>query len=48
MSATAKNSIGRTVLLVLLGLAAFLIGVKSLVVLVPAAMLIRFGASPAA
>ena len=47
MSASTKNSLSRTLLLVLLGLIALLIGMKSLPVLVPAALLVWFGASPA-
>jgi hypothetical protein len=47
MNANFKRSIGSTLLLVLLGLLAFLAGAKWLVVLVPAAVLVWFGASPA-
>ena len=46
MSANTKNSMGRTLALTLLGLLALLAGVKWLVVLVPAAMLVWFGAPP--
>ncbi|HEY1678946.1 MAG TPA: hypothetical protein VGG04_14615 [Candidatus Sulfotelmatobacter sp.] len=43
MSANTRNSLSRTLLLVLLGFIATLAGVKSLVILVPAAMLVWFG-----
>jgi hypothetical protein len=47
MSRNAKKSMGWMVVLILLGLTALFAGAKWLVVLVPAAMLIWYGASPA-
>jgi hypothetical protein len=37
----------RTIILILLGIIALIAGVKSLVVLIPAAMLVYFGTDPA-
>jgi hypothetical protein len=47
MSAESRNSVGRTFLLIILGVVAFLAGVKSLVILIPVAMLVWFGVPPA-
>jgi hypothetical protein len=47
MSRDAKKTTGWTILLILLGVAALLGGVKSLVLLVPAAVLVWYGAGPA-
>lgn len=51
MSRTTKNDAkkptGWTILLILLGVAALFGGVKSLVLLVPAAVLVWYGAGPA-
>jgi hypothetical protein len=46
MSANYKKSIGRSVLLMLLGLVALYGGMKSLIILIPAATLVWYGASP--
>jgi len=47
LSRDAKKTTGWTILLILLGVAAFFGGVKSLVLLIPAAMLVWYGAGPA-
>jgi hypothetical protein len=47
MNTNLKQSIGSTLLLVLLGMVVFLAGVKWLVILVPVAILVWFGTSPA-
>lgn len=47
MNTHHKQAIGATFVLILLGMVAVLTGVKWLVVLIPAAMLVWFGASPA-
>ena len=46
MSANSKKSIVRTLALILLGIIALVAGVKSLIVLVPAALLVYFGTDP--
>jgi hypothetical protein len=46
MSANSKKSISRTLILILLGIIALVAGVKSLIVLIPAAMLVYFGTDP--
>jgi hypothetical protein len=46
MSRTSKNSMTATVLLILLGLAALFAGTESLVVLIPAAILIWYSSRP--
>lgn len=46
MSADRKKSMGWTMVLILLGVAALVGGAKWLVVLIPAAMLVWFGATP--
>jgi len=46
MSMESKKSIGITVLLMTLGVLAMYAGLKSLIVLVPAAMLIWYEAKP--
>jgi hypothetical protein len=46
MSADSKKSMGWTIVLVLLGVVALVGGVKWLVLLIPAAMLIWYGAGP--
>jgi hypothetical protein len=46
MSMNAKKSMGWMIVLILLGLIAPFGGVKSLIVLVPAAILIWYGATP--
>ncbi len=46
MSADSKKSMGWTIVLVLLGVVALVGGVKWLVLLIPAAMLIWYGAAP--
>jgi hypothetical protein len=46
MSADSKKSMGWTIVLVLLGVIALAGGVKWLVLLIPAAMLIWYGAAP--
>jgi hypothetical protein len=43
----AKKTTAWTILLILLGVAALFGGVKSLVLLIPAAMLVWYGAGPA-
>lgn len=47
MSAKSKKSMGWMILLILFGVAALIGGVKWLVVLIPAATLVWFGAAPA-
>ena len=42
MSANSKKSLGTTVLLILLGLAALVAGAKWLTVLIPAAMIVWY------
>jgi hypothetical protein len=42
----SKKSMAGTLILILLGLVALFVGVKWLVVLIPAAMLVWYGASP--
>jgi len=46
MSRNSKKSMGWTIVLILLGVAALFGGVKSLVLLVPAAMLVWYSAGP--
>ena len=46
MSAIAKTSLGRTLVLILLGVLAFFVGEKSLLLLIPAALLVYYGAGP--
>ena len=46
MAANTTNSMCRTSILVLLGLIALIAGAKWLAILVPAAMLVCFGAVP--
>ena len=46
MNKNAQKSIGWTLLLILFGIVALSTGVKSLFVLIPAAMLIWYGAWP--
>jgi hypothetical protein len=46
MSRDVKKSMGSTIVLILLGIAALFGGVKSLVLLIPAAMLVWYGARP--
>jgi len=46
MSAHTKKSIGATVALILLGLLAIVAGEKSLVLMIPAAGLVWYAASP--
>jgi hypothetical protein len=46
MSANLKKSMGSAVVLVLFGIAALYGGAKSLVVLIPAALLIWYGGAP--
>jgi hypothetical protein len=46
MSANSKKSIGWTAVLIVFGLAALFSGVGSLVVLVPAAMMVWYGVAP--
>jgi len=46
MSANSKKSMGWAVVLVLLGMVALYAGAKSLFVLVPAALLVWYGAKP--
>ena len=48
MSRDAKKSLGWAVVLILLGVVAPFGGVKSLLLLVPAAMLVWYGARPIA
>jgi len=47
MSANSKKSMGWTGVLVLLGVVALFGGVKWLVVLIPAAMMVWYGVGPA-
>ena len=47
MSASTKKSMGWMAVLILLGLVALFGGVKWLVVLIPAAMMVWYGAGPA-
>lgn len=47
MSANSKKSIGWSLILVLLGVVAIYAGAKSLVVIIPVATLIWYGARPA-
>jgi hypothetical protein len=47
MSMNTKKSVSGTILLILLGLVALFAGANWLPVLIPAAMLIWFGAGPA-
>jgi hypothetical protein len=46
MSANSKKSLGSTILLIFLGVAALVGGAKWLVLLVPAALLVWYGAGP--
>jgi low affinity Fe/Cu permease len=46
MSANSKKSMGWTVVLILLGMAALYAGSKWLAVLIPAAVLVWYGAGP--
>ncbi len=46
MSANSKKSLGSTILLIFLGLAALIGGAKWLVLIVPAAVLVWYGARP--
>jgi hypothetical protein len=46
MSANSKKSIGWSIVLMLLGMVAIYAGAKSLIVLIPAAILVWFGARP--
>jgi hypothetical protein len=46
MSANSKKSLTSTIILMLLGLAAFVGGAKWLILLVPAALLVWYGARP--
>jgi hypothetical protein len=46
MSRNSKKSMGWTIVLILLGIIALFGGVKWLIVLIPAAMLIWHGAAP--
>jgi len=46
MSANSKKSLGSTILLVVLGVAALVGGAKWLVLLVPAALLVWYGSGP--
>ncbi len=46
MSANSKKSLGSTVFLIVLGIAAFYGGTKTLAVLIPAALLVWFGVGP--
>jgi hypothetical protein len=46
MSANSKKSLGSTILLIFLGLAALVGGAKWLVLLVPAALLVWYGSGP--
>jgi hypothetical protein len=47
MSMNCKKSMGWTIVLILLGLIALFAGVKWLALLIPAALLIWYGAGPA-
>jgi hypothetical protein len=46
MSANSKKSLGSTILLIFLGVAALIGGAKWLVLLVPAALLVWYGSGP--
>ena len=46
MSANSKKSLGSTILLIVLGVAALVGGAKWLVLLVPAALLVWYGTGP--
>jgi hypothetical protein len=46
MSANSKKSLGSTLFLIVLGIAAFYGGTKTLAVLIPAALLVWFGVGP--
>lgn len=46
MSAKYKKSLGSTILLIILGVAALIGGAKWLVLLVPAALLVWYGSRP--
>jgi hypothetical protein len=46
MSANAKKSMGGTIVLVMFGVVALIGGVKWLPLLIPAAMLVWYGAGP--
>ncbi len=46
MSANSKTSLGTTLLLILLGLAALFAGAKWLAVLIPAALFVWYSAKP--
>jgi hypothetical protein len=46
MSANSKKSAGWTIVLILFGIIALFVGVKWLVVLIPAAMLVWYAAGP--
>jgi hypothetical protein len=46
MSANTKKSVGATLGLILLGVVVLLTGAKSLVVMIPAAILVWYAASP--
>ena len=46
MSRNSKKSMGWTVVLILLGLVALFVGAKSLVVLIPAAMMVWYRVGP--
>ena len=46
MKTNFKQAIGSTLVLVLLGMVAFLAGTKWLVIFIPAAMLVWYAASP--
>jgi hypothetical protein len=46
MSANSKKSLGSTILLIFLGVAALVGGTKWLVLLVPAALLVWYGTGP--
>lgn len=46
MSANSKKSMGWTILLMLLGVAALYAGTMSLILLVPAATLVWYGSKP--
>jgi hypothetical protein len=47
MSANSTNTTARTILLIILGLLVLVAGMKWLVVLIPAAMLVWYASSPA-
>jgi hypothetical protein len=46
MSRTSKKSIGATLMLVLMGLLVMIAGMKSLVVMIPAAVLVWYAVNP--